>query len=68
MTHRDSTLLGYAIAFQTRSELYQEDRIHGSLDKDTPNRRPVEPKPASGRIIAMPRLGGLHHRYAWQAA
>ncbi len=47
---------------------YQEDRIHDALDKDTPNRRPIEAKPASGRVMALPRLGGLHHRYTWQAA
>jgi transposase InsO family protein len=48
---------------------YEEDRIHDSLDKDTPNRRPVEPKPATeARVVAQPRLGGLHHRYGWRAA
>ncbi len=48
---------------------HEEDRIHDSLDKDTPNRRLVEPKPAGGaRVIAMPRLGGLQHRYAWRRA
>ena len=46
---------------------YHEDRIHDSLDKDTPNRRPVEPKPAANAtVISTPRLGGLHHRYAWR--
>lgn len=48
---------------------HQEDRIHDSLDKDTPNRRPVEPKPApDATVISLPRLGGLQHRYAWRAA
>jgi hypothetical protein len=47
---------------------YEEDRIHDSLDKDAPNRRPVEVKPATqARVVALPRLGGLHHRYTWQA-
>jgi hypothetical protein len=46
---------------------HQEDRIHDSLDKDTPHRRPVEPKPApDATAISLPRLGGLHHRYAWR--
>jgi transposase InsO family protein len=32
-------------------------RIHDSLDKDTPNRRPVEPKPAAcAAVISLPRL------------
>jgi len=46
---------------------YHEDRVHDSLDKDTPNRRPVEPKPTgNATMISLPRLGGLHHRYAWR--
>ena len=48
---------------------YDEDRIHDSLSKDTPNRRSVETKPAAGAsLISLPRLGGLHHRYAWRRA
>ena len=48
---------------------YHEDRIHDSLNKDTPNQRPVEQRPSStASVIAMPRLGGLHHRYAWRDA
>jgi putative transposase len=48
---------------------YHEDRIHDSLGKDTPNRRPVEPTPATNAtLISLPRLGGLHHRYAWRRA
>jgi putative transposase len=48
---------------------HHEDRIHDSLEKDAPNRRPVEPKPATdATVISLPRLGGLHHRYAWRRA
>jgi putative transposase len=49
---------------------HHEDRTHDSLGMDTPNRRPVEPKPADNEtLISLPRLGGLQHRYAWcQAA
>ena len=47
---------------------YHDDRIHDSLEKDTPNPRPVEQKPAAdARVISLPRLGGLHHRYTWRA-
>jgi transposase InsO family protein len=42
---------------------YNEDRPHMSLAGDSPVRRPVEP-PALGRVVALPRVGGLHHRYA----
>ena len=48
---------------------FHEDRIHDSLDKDTPNRRPVETKPhPEARLLAGARLGGLHHRYSWREA
>jgi putative transposase len=48
---------------------HQEDRLHDSLEKDAPNRRPVEQRPeANATVISMPRLGGLHHRYAWSQA
>jgi transposase InsO family protein len=48
---------------------HQDDRIHDSLDKDTPNRRPVDSKPSSAAtVISSARLGGLHHRYRWREA
>ena len=48
---------------------HQEDRIHDSLGKDTPNRRPIELRPAAdATVISLPRLGGLQHRYAWRQA
>jgi len=39
---------------------YSELRTHLSLDKDTPNRRPVQRR---GHLTARPILGGLHHQY-----
>ncbi len=42
---------------------YNEDRPHMALAGDAPTRRQTEP-PAAGRVIAIPKLGGLHHRYA----
>jgi putative transposase len=48
---------------------YHDDRIHDSLDKDTPHRRPVESKPSpSATVISSARLGGLHHQYSWRDA
>src|SRR5262249_11742480 len=46
---------------------YHRARTHLALDKDAPDRRPIEP-PGLGTIIAFPELGGLHHRYARRAA
>jgi transposase InsO family protein len=43
---------------------YHEDRTHLSLAKGTPaGREAARQFGVGGRIIAMPRLGGLHHRY-----
>ena len=42
---------------------YNEDRPHMSLDRDAPVARAVQPASA-GRVVALPRLGGLHHRYS----
>jgi hypothetical protein len=48
---------------------YHQDRIHDSLEKDTPNRRPVEPKPSPDAVvISNARLGGLQHRHSWREA
>jgi putative transposase len=44
---------------------YQKSRTHLGLAKDTPISRPVS---ASGSIVAVPHVGGLHHRYDRRAA
>ena len=46
---------------------YQRSRTHLALDKDAPEPRAVEP-PAQGRVVAIPEVGGLHHRYQRRAA
>jgi transposase InsO family protein len=48
---------------------FHQDRIHDSLGKDTPNRRPVQNKPSpEATMLSSARLGGLHHRYSWRDA
>ena len=47
---------------------YHEDRTHLGLTKETPAGRSVMVKPENGKLIALPRLGGLHHRYEWRDA
>jgi len=44
---------------------YHCSRTHLALAKDAPDRRVVMPK---GKIIAIPQVGGLHHRYERRAA
>jgi putative transposase len=46
---------------------YHQSRTHLSLSKDAPDPRPVQP-PELGPIIAIPQVGGLHHRYQRHAA
>ena len=46
---------------------YQGSRTHLSLDKDAPEPRPVQ-SAELGRIVAIPQVGGLHHRYERRAA
>jgi len=46
---------------------YHEARTHLSLDRNAPIPRQVEP-PRPGRVIAIPHVGGLHHRYPRAAA
>jgi hypothetical protein len=46
---------------------YHASRTHLALDKDAPEPRAVEP-PDQGRIVALPLVGGLHHRYVRSAA
>jgi transposase InsO family protein len=48
-------------------EYYHQSRTHLSLEKDTPESRLVQP-PESGRVVAVPQVGGLHHRYERPAA
>ena len=46
---------------------YHRTRTHLALDKDSPDPRTIQP-PEAGRIISMPEVGGLHHRYERRAA
>ncbi len=43
-------------------DYYHRSRPHRSLDQNAPVPREVEP-PERGRVIALPQVGGLHHRY-----
>jgi putative transposase len=46
---------------------YMRSRTHLGLEKDSPTPRPVRP-PTAGRIVAVPEVNGLHHRYDRTAA
>jgi len=44
-------------------DYYHEDRTHLGLEKETPEGRTIELRKA-GEVVAIPRVGGLHHRYS----
>ena len=46
---------------------YNESRTHLALSKDAPIPRATSP-PGDGTIVAIPQVGGLHHRYRRRAA
>jgi transposase InsO family protein len=46
---------------------YEQSRTHLSLNKDAPIQRRIA-APSDGRIVAIPQVGGLHHRYERLAA
>jgi putative transposase len=46
---------------------YHRARTHLSLEKDAPDVRPID-RPQMGRIVQIPEVGGLHHRYLRRAA
>ncbi len=48
-------------------DYYQSTRTHLSLDKDCPDSRRIMPRKI-GRIVAIPKVTGLHHRYERLAA
>ena len=41
---------------------YHDARTHLSLERNAPNPRDVEPR-SRGKVVAIPRVSGLHHRY-----
>jgi transposase InsO family protein len=48
-------------------EYYHGSQTHLALGKDAPELRELEP-PDGGNVIALPMVGGLHHRYTRRAA
>ena len=47
---------------------YERSRTHLSLDKDAPISRPVATAGDGAGVVAIPEVGGLHHRYERRAA
>jgi hypothetical protein len=46
-------------ALQLEILAFHQSRTHLSLDKDSPQPRPIAP-PTCGPVVASPQVGGLH--------
>ena len=46
---------------------YNRSRTHLGLAKDAPEGRPIQRREV-GPVVAVPEVGGLHHRYERRAA
>src|SRR5438132_10424658 len=63
----DIELLGIRYYGFLIANLYHESRTHLSLEKDAPASREIQPNRLE-RIVHIPQVGGLHHRYERRAA
>jgi transposase InsO family protein len=48
-------------------DYYHRTRTHLALAKDCPEQRPIQAR-RTGKMVAIPQVGGLHHRYQRLAA
>jgi transposase InsO family protein len=56
---------GLRRVLQAYRRYYERSRTHLALAKDTPIPRPIM---GDGVVVAIPEIGGLHHRYERRAA
>ena len=50
------------------ADYYNAERVHTSIG-DAPTGRIVEYRPSEhAKVVGLPRVGGLHHRYTWVEA
>lgn len=49
-------------------DYYNCSRTHTALENDCPIHRPIQSRSKGKRVVAIPFLGGLHHRYERRAA
>jgi transposase InsO family protein len=50
-------------------DYYNNDRTHLGIKKESPTDRQVTNQTSiSDRLVELPKVGGLHHRYEWRAA
>lgn len=66
-------LLDHVVVFNKRHmkrlmteyvDYYHDDRTHLGIGKETPTGRKAVPgDPPIAKVVSLPRLGGLHHRY-----
>jgi hypothetical protein len=57
---------GLRRSLRAHIEYNEHSRTHLLLNKDAPIPRPIG-APADGGVVAIPQVGGLHHRYERRA-
>ena len=65
MTPLSIAVIAATSALREYFAYYHRSRLHLSLGKDSPDPRSVQ---AEGEVVAIPEVGGLHHRYERRAA
>ena len=50
-------------------DYYNNDRTHLGIEQESPVGRQIEKQTSIlNRLVELPKVGGLHHRYKWQEA
>ena len=47
-------------------DYYNQERVHTVLGDAPEGRLPCSKPSISSGLVALPRVGGLHHRYEWR--
>ena len=48
-------------------DYYNRSRVHAAIDQDCPVHRPAQALTDGDKIVSIPQVGGLHHRYERRA-
>jgi putative transposase len=49
-------------------EYYNTERVHTSINDAPAGRGSEARRSAAAKVVGLPRVGGLHHRYVWRDA
>ncbi len=62
----DNPARAFRVGLRSAWPSWMDALILLSLEKDAPAPRAETPRPSPvAKVVALPRVGGLHHRYEW---